>query len=374
MKRRINKDNDSSSVSNGSSSNNSDDSSDEDIQNKDIDTIEKLVGNNQNKKKTSKNKKTKHKNFDSEINAYTSEKFIKDLILIFPIDMTSIENKIANISEDYLYFYDESLERNAHLYEYIILLAKGYCRPGFVRLLTWEGLYQNELETMYSNSKRFNSMMVFIAIQQGDFEYFEKTWRGFYKALGVHDNLALSVEQKAIRMFYLLKGSTHFTSLSYLSGMKGEYEGLFRKIFTSKSKSLMYLHKLATFEEDQLLYLFKEKSKDKNIDVDIDRGLSNALIEFRKNKLHFDDDSEKWLAALTLVSFEDKSGFDYIAKQLDIPDTKSNIYKGIISLDLESITSLFDELNRDIPFDLQVLILNILKGDISALRDLIIKR
>lgn len=194
------------------------------------------------------------------------------------------------------------------------------------------------------------------------------------KAFGVSDNLDLSVEQKATRIFYLLKGSTHYTSLEHLSGVKSDYEQMFRKIFTSKAKSLMYIHKLATFEEDQLLFLFKAQAKKKYPDVDIDLKLNEELIEFRKNKLNFDEESEKWLAALTLVAFEERSGFDYLAKQLDIPDAKSNIYKGIISLDLETISSLFDELSREIPYDLQVLILKILKGDFSAFTDLILKR
>lgn len=278
---------------------------------------------------------------------------------------------------DKLYYYDESLERNSHIYEQFILLAKGYWRPGLIRILTQVGLFDSKIENMYINPKRFNSMMSFISLQQGDFEYFEKTWRGLLLSLRVDDSSELSVEQKAVRVFYLLKGSTHYTSLNELSRVKDEYEKLFRRMFTKKSASLMHLHKFSTFDEDELLYLFNQQTKLKSnseLQIDIHQELVTDLANFRKNSLNFDDDSEKWLSSLTLVSLLDKSGFDYIAKQLDIPDAKSNIYKGIISLEIDTISSLFDELSREIPYDLQVLILRILKGEVSALKELILKR
>ena len=52
---------------------------------------------------------------------------------------------------DKLYYYDESLERNSHIYEQFILLAKGYWRPGLIRILTQVGLFDSKIENMYSN-------------------------------------------------------------------------------------------------------------------------------------------------------------------------------------------------------------------------------
>ena len=122
------------------------------------------------------------------------------------------------------------------------------------------------------------------------------------------------------------------------------------------------------------IYLKIKLNKDDDVSIDIDIELVKKLENFRKKKLNFDDDSEKWLTALTLVSFWDGSGFDFIARQLDIPNTKANIYKGLISSEIETISSLFDELSREIPYDLQVILLKILKGDVDSLRDLILRK
>ena len=122
------------------------------------------------------------------------------------------------------------------------------------------------------------------------------------------------------------------------------------------------------------IYLKIKLNKDDDVSIDIDIELVKKLENFRKKKLNFDDDSDKWLTALTLVSFWDGSGFDFIARQLDIPNTKANIYKGLISSEIETISSLFDELSREIPYDLQVILLKILKGDVDSLRDLILRK
>ena len=55
---------------------------------------------------------------------------------------------------------------------------------------------------------------------------------------------------------------------------------------------------------------------------------------------------------MALVSLEDKSGFDFIAKQLNISIAKSNIYKTIITADMNTFQPLFNELSREIPIDL----------------------
>ena len=211
--------------------------------------------------KLKKVKKGKQNNLITEIESYTPEDFIKDLTVILDFDMSSIKENSPLVYKDNLYFYDESLERNVHLYEHIIFLSKEYCRPGLIRLLTWVGQYETSIKTLYSNPIRFNSMMSFISLQQGDYEYFEKTWRGLLQSLGVSDSTELPIELRGKRMLYLLKGSTYYTSLDKLSWIKEEYTKLFRKIFTKKADSLTCLHKFATFDDDQVLYLFKNKIK-----------------------------------------------------------------------------------------------------------------
>ena len=85
-------------------------------------------------------------------------------------------------------------------------------------------------------------------------------------------------------------------------------------------------------------------------------------------------DSEKWWAALTLISLKDPSGFDFISKQLEISLENTNIYKSIISSDGDTISPLFEKLNREIPFDLLKLLYKVMRGDTKAIKELILKR
>ena len=189
------------------------------------------------------------------LNKYSSLSFINDLIRIFDLDISLLKKRSPKLFDDNLYFYDESLERNSHIYEQFILLAKGFWRPSLIRILTWVNQYEYELSTLYSNSKRFNSMMSLVSLQQGDFEYFEKTWRGVLMSLGVKDSPEISIEEKGARIFYILKGSNYYTSLTNLWDPKIEIKKLFQKVFPNNSTGWMYIHKYATFNNDQLLYI-----------------------------------------------------------------------------------------------------------------------
>ena len=80
------------------------------------------------------------------------------------------------------------------------------------------------------------------------------------------------------------------------------------------------------------------------------------------------------MAALALVSLKDTSGFDFISKQLGISLENTNIYKSIISSDDNTISPLFEKLNREIPFELLMLLYKVMRGDTKAIKKLILKR
>ena len=216
--------------------------------------------------------KNKQINFASELNKYSSANFINDLIRIFDLDISLLKKSSPKLFEDSLYFYDESLERNSHIYEQFILLAKGFWRPSLIRILTWANQYEYELSTLYLNSKRFNSMMSLVSLQQGDFEYFEKTWRGVLMSLGVKDSSEISIEEKGARIFHILKGSNYYTSLTNLWDPKIGIKKLFQKIFPNNSTGWMCIHKYATFNNDQLIYISNNKNKIKERNMDIDKS------------------------------------------------------------------------------------------------------
>ena len=201
--------------------------------------------------------------------------------------MSEIQNSNPKLYEDNLYFYDESLERDVHLYEYFILLAKGYWRPGFIRILSWEEGYEYGLDTLYTNSTAFDSIMSLVALIQGDFEYFEKTCKGLLESLGVKDSPESSIELKGIKMLYLLEGSTHYTSLDELSKINMVYEDMFREIFHDKATEIMFLHKMVTLNRDQLIKFFKFKhQRFTAIDMDIGTEMYKNIDKFiRSSKL-----------------------------------------------------------------------------------------
>ena len=108
--------------------------------------------------------------------------------------------------------------------------------------------------------------MALVALIQGDFNYFERTCRDFLEDLGVKDSSELPVEFKGLKMLYLLKGQTHYTSLTDINNI---YDNIFTKLFTEKSAKIKYLHKLATLSKDQLLLLFTSSSKYVAIEMDV---------------------------------------------------------------------------------------------------------
>ena len=80
-----------------------------------------------------------------------------------------------------------------------------------------------------------------------------------------------------------------------------------------------------------------------------------------------------WLGALTLISQRFSSGFDFLAKKLNIPFDKIDIYKAIIESDINTISSLFAGLMREIPTSLLMMLFKAMKGDANSIKELIQK-
>ena len=74
--------------------------------------------------------------FEEDLVNYKPEDFIVDLILALKFNTTNSKEKCPIIYNNKYFIFDESLWRYAHLYEHIILLAYGFCRPGLVDLLS----------------------------------------------------------------------------------------------------------------------------------------------------------------------------------------------------------------------------------------------
>jgi len=87
-----------------------------------------------------------------------------------------------------------------------------------------------------------------------------------------------------------------------------------------------------------------------------------------------DTDSIEWLSSLTRIAMGDYDGFDYVAKEYDISNTKSGIYKAICTKDYLMMGALFHAIDEEVPFELCTNMSWIMNGDIDMLRDLILYR
>ncbi len=90
--------------------------------------------------------------------------------------------------------------------------------------------------------------------------------------------------------------------------------------------------------------------------------------------LEIDRNSIEWLSSLTRIAMGDYDGFDYIAKEYDISNTKSGIYKAICTRDYLTMGALFHAIDEEVPFELSTNMSWIMNGDIDMLRDLILYR
>ena len=183
--------------------------------------------------------------FEEELANYKSEDFIIDLVLSLRFNSSQAKNQCPILHKNKFYIYDDSLWRYVHIFEHMILLAHGYCRPGLINLLTTNGYFDqmnqnNEKEQNFS----YSSLTCLVSLMQGDFEYFLKYCKPFLKALDIKEGSGSSFIQKGARLLMLWQGFTHYTEIGDISGVKEEYERMFKELFPKKYKTIMLLHKL----------------------------------------------------------------------------------------------------------------------------------
>ena len=316
--------------------------------------------------------------FKEEMNKYKSEDFIIDLVLSLKFDSTFIQNKWPNLCKNRFYTYDESLERYVHLYEHVILLAKGLWRPGFVRMLAFEhGTFDEVYPTFEIDSDRvYTSFMCLVAGMQGDFEYFLRYCKGFMKSLGVKEGSGSTFIQKAARLVMLWYGYTYYTESKDLSSVNNEYQKMFKELFPKKFEAIMQLHKLATMSYDRLIALIASKNSTSTAAKDIrDKELYVRLFEGLLIKsLELDKASIEWTGSLIKVWMGDETGLDFICKAYEISSSKINLYKAICSTNPVIIFPLFEAIKEIIPYELWESIYNLLNGDSKAVCKIIIRK
>ena len=136
---------------------------------------------------------------------YTSRLFMKDLINVLKFDTTEVAQNCPKLAKSKFRVFDESLERKAHIYEHIIHLAHGFCRPGLIKLVTHGDLMDDD--SLYRASRPyepghnvfFDTCMSYVSAFQGDLENFSKYSRGLLIALGLEGSTEFTAREKAIK-------------------------------------------------------------------------------------------------------------------------------------------------------------------------------
>ena len=75
---------------------------------------------------------------------YTSRLFMRDLVNVLKFDTTEVSQNCPVLVRMNFRMFDESLQRKVHFYEHIIHIAHGFCRPGFIKIITHDGLMDDD--------------------------------------------------------------------------------------------------------------------------------------------------------------------------------------------------------------------------------------
>ena len=313
---------------------------------------------------------------------YTAQYFMRDLITCLKFDKTEVKENCPKLVARNFRIFDESLQRRVHLYEHIIHLAHGFCRPGFLKIICNNGLFTDDklhrATKPYEpgHSRFYDACISFVSAFQGDLENFSKYCRGLLEAINLQGTTDFPAREKAIKILMLIKGDSIDAEIEGLSATGDQYRSIFETLFGKQSKSAMYLHKFGTMSEEELITLFNAKEmQGKSTHIQNYKRLGTHLIDnFLVRNLEMDTDSINWLSALTRIAMGDYDGFDYVSKEYDISNTKSGIYKAICTRDHLIMDPLFHAIDEEVPFELCKNMAWILNGDIDMLRDLILYR
>lgn len=258
-------------------------------------------------------KHLKLKSFEQEFHNYKAHEFIADLTKILKPKITEPQNLGKDNFNSKFTRYDRSLQRNVHLYEHIILLAHGFCRPGLIEILV--------------DSEVSDLLISVLSVQQGDFENFMSA-NVDYKFKGDQNWNNL---QKAATLIMLVKGNTLFCKIPELSGLSNSYDKLFEILFGNKIKSIQAFHYMCLLRELKYINYIKTIATISPIEKyswDSDSNIWN-LNRLLDEGFHLDAASISWFSVLTRISLGEFRSFVYIAKKLNIPKLKISTYKAI---------------------------------------------
>jgi transcriptional regulator len=99
----------------------------------DITELDLLLANQDNEEESESNEAEE---YEFQLAAYTSQLFMRDLINVLKFDISEVFERCPKLVKRNFRLFDESLQRRVHLYEHIIHLAHGFCRPGFIKFVT----------------------------------------------------------------------------------------------------------------------------------------------------------------------------------------------------------------------------------------------
>jgi hypothetical protein len=241
--------------------------------------------------------------FEAAMSSYTTQLFLADLIKVLDFDKTQINIRCPKLIEESFFFFDESLQRKVHLYEHIILLAHGFCRSGFLKIITnktsidEESYYRISKPYEVGFNKFFDTVVTFVSAYQGDIETFSKYCKGLLQALELEGNADFSAREKALKTLMLANGASIESVLADYGSSDNLYSEIFKTLFGKQYIKAMYLHKFATLNEDEFKNVFtvQDKQFKESKDLEAQRLSKFLLDEFLIKHLEMDNDSFEWL-------------------------------------------------------------------------------
>ena len=227
--------------------------------------------------------------------------------------------------------YDRTLQRKVSVYEHVILLAHGFCRPGLVSLLS-----KPEERDIFSS---------LIGLEQGNYENFLDC-NLTYNLLTDQN---FTAKQKMAMVMMMVKGESAYCRIKELSNLKGCYDKLFEYTFGNKFKAIQRLHLVMRIKEVE-----SAKSLKQIMEADRDEreswsssSLNATTVKLLTENLNMDFTSMKWFCTLSRIYMGDYRSFIYIANKLNISKEKSHIYRSICAKEYNEINNLFISHQKD---------------------------
>lgn len=301
---------------------------------------------------------------------YTPEEFVEDLIEVLSSNKSSgQEADLCNIQ-----IFDEKLKREVHLYELVILCSHGLAMPSLSRLLTDEQALELPYDLLQPlENINYDIFVSMTSLITGDYEYLQNYGRNFMNLLNIKEAEKKQTMKALLKCLMLIKGSTPYLETNDISGLKHQYDEMFKALFGNQKERAKTLHKIATIKEDDILAVLISKysvSDDEKTLADLTTR-TELIDDFLHSCLHFDTESIEWVVSLSRVALGDVGGFDFIAKQYDLPVPSQSICKAILTKDYKKMEPLFQAIREHIPPVISRAIARLLEGDITKVLDLV---